>query len=125
MTDLVARRSQLDVLEELVEITRLESAEVFSLAKTFTQVVDSPFTLTVAWQKVCTTTAATLGLRLGVPPNPSAYDIEWAAVAAVAAAPTSAIGEGVLAGEDFASGLPIGDIYCKSASGQQLIVMVA
>lgn len=96
-----------------------------SAAKSFPQVAGSPFTLTASWQKVCTTTAATLGLRLGIPPNPSAYDIEWASVPAGAAAPTDAIGEAVMAGEDFASGLPIGDIFARSATLQKLIVKVA
>lgn len=125
MTEL-ARRSQLDVLEELIEVTRQDLvASNISRPKDFTQVVGSPFILTASWQKVCTTTAATLGLRLGIPPTPTTYDVEWISAAAGAIAPTDVNGEGVLAGEDFQGGLPLGDIYCKSVTGQKLIVKVA
>lgn len=88
-------------------------------------VVGSPFTLTSAWQKVATTTAATKALILAPIVGASAYDIEWVSVAAGAAAPTDTYGEGVLAGEDFSTRpAPIGDIYLKSATGQLAIVKV-
>jgi hypothetical protein len=73
---------------------------------------------------VATTTKTTKGLRISPAVSASAYDIELTTVAAGAAAPTDAIGEPVLGGEDFASGLPVGDLYLKSASGQQAIVKI-
>lgn len=93
----------------------------------FTAAVGSPFTLTSTWAKVATTTAATNGLRLaptGAAIDAGTLDIEWTAVAAGAPAPTETIAERILAGEDFTSGLPIGDVYARSVTGQQLIVKV-
>lgn len=89
---------------------------------TFANAAGSPFTLTAAWQKVATTTTATKGLRLAALASAATFDIEWAAVASGAAAPTDASGEPIMAGEDFAAGLPIGDIYLRSASGQKAVV---
>ena len=120
MTDLT-NPSQLEVLLDILEANR---TTLGNGPRTFTQVAGSPFTLTANWQKVCTTTSATRGLRLGVSPNPLAYDIEWVSVTPGANAPTDISGESVLAGEDFHNGLPIGDIYCKSATLQKLIVKV-
>lgn len=82
----------------------------------------SPFVLTAAWVKVCTTTPHTRGVRISPIVNPGAYDIEWVSVPAGAAAPGDAYGLPVLGGEDFAGGFPVGDIYLKSASGQTAIV---
>ena len=50
------------------------------------------------------------------------FDIEWVAVTAGAAAPADTYGEPVLGGEDFAGGIPLGDIYLKSATGQKAVV---
>ena len=82
----------------------------------------SPFTLTSAWAKVCTTTSGTKALRIAPIGTATAYDIEWAAVTAGAAAPTDTYGEAIQGGEDFAGGIPIGDIYLKSATGQIAVV---
>jgi hypothetical protein len=89
---------------------------------TYTAVAGSPFTLTSAWQKVAATTSSTKGLRIAPLASTTTYDIEWVAVPANAGAPTDTYGEPVLGGEDFAAGLPIGDIYLKSATGQVAIV---
>ena len=80
------------------------------------------FTLTPSWQKVITTAASAKGLRIAPLASATTYDIEWVAVPANAAAPTDTYGEPILGGEDFAAGVPIGDIYLKSASGQVAIV---
>ncbi len=89
---------------------------------TYTTASGSPFALTPAWQKVAATAAATRALRIAPIAGATTYDIEWVAVAAGASAPTDTYGEPVLGGEDFASGVPIGDIYLKSATGQTAIV---
>lgn len=78
--------------------------------------------LTASWQKVTTTTAATKGLRIAPIAAATAYDIEWVAVPAGSAAPTDVYGEQTGGGEDFAAGLPIGDIYLRSASLQVAVV---
>lgn len=112
-------------IELLQGINAATTAHADDAPKLFVQVEGSPFALTTNWQKVFTTTAATRSLRLGVPPIPSAYDIEWVSVPTGSAAPVGGIGEGVLAGEDFLAGIPLGDIYCKSATSQTLIVKAA
>lgn len=88
----------------------------------FTQVAGSPFTLTSSWVKVATTTTATRGLRIAPVPSATDFDIEWISVTADASAPTDTNGEPIFGGEDFAGGIPVGDIYLKSASGQIVIV---
>lgn len=88
-------------------------------AVTFTE--DWNAALTATYQKVATTTSATAALRMSCACNASAYDIEFTVVAAGAAAPT-ATGQALLAGEDFPTGIPIGDIYARSATLQKLIV---
>ena len=88
-------------------------------ALTFTEVFNG--SLTATYQKVATTTSSTSALRMSCACNASAYDIEFTVVAAGAAAPT-ATGQALLGGEDFATGIPIGDIYARSASLQKLIV---
>jgi hypothetical protein len=82
----------------------------------------SPFTLTSSWTKVATTIAATRGLRITPTADAGGYDIEWVAVTAGAAAPTDTYGQPILGGDDFAGGMPLGDIYLKSASGQKAVV---
>lgn len=89
---------------------------------TYTKAAGTPFTLTSSWQKVVTTVPATRALRISPIATQTAYDIEWVSVAAGAGIPTDAFGEPVLGGEDFAGGVPIGDIYLKSVSGQVAIV---
>lgn len=91
-------------------------------ALTFTETFNNA--LTVNYQKVCTTTAATQALRMSAACNAGAYDIEFQVVAAGAAAP-STTGMALLAGDDFPLGIPIGDIYARSASLQRLIVWSA
>ena len=88
----------------------------------FTQLAGSPFTLTSSWVKVATTTTATRGLRIAPLASATAFDIEWTSVTAGASAPTDTNGEPVFGGEDFPNGIPVGDIYLKSASGQVAIV---
>jgi hypothetical protein len=102
-------------------------AEVMTAARApvgFSNAAGSPFTLTASWAKVATTTGATRGLRIAPLADAAVFDIEWVAVAAGAAAPSDTYGEPVLGGEDFASGIPLGDIYLKSASGQKAVVRV-
>lgn len=89
---------------------------------TYTKVAGSPFTLTSAWQKVVTTDSSVRGLRLMPIAGATVYDIEWISVAAAASAPTDTYGDPVLGGEEFLGGLPIGDIYLKSATGQIALV---
>ena len=88
-------------------------------ALTFTEVFNG--SLTSSYQKVATTTSSTSALRMSCACNASAYDIEFTVVAAGAAAPTTP-GQALLAGEDFATGIPVGDIYARSATAQKLIV---
>ena len=91
---------------------------------TFTKVF-GPVALTANWQKVATTTAATRGLRISPLATATTFDIEWVSVAEGATAPdltSDPTGEPVFGGEDFPAGIPIGDIYLKSASGQTVTV---
>jgi hypothetical protein len=100
-------------------------AEVAAMTRaplSYSNVAGSPFTLTASWTKVATTTAATRALRIAPLADAPLFDIEWVAVAAGSAAPSDPCGEPVLGGEDFSTGLPLGDIYLKSASGQKAIV---
>jgi len=46
---------------------------------------------------------------------------EYQVVAAGGAAPTTS-GQALLAGDDFLAGIPVGDIYARSATLQKLIV---
>ena len=82
----------------------------------------SPFTLTSSWTKVATTDSTTKVLRVGNIGTATIFDIEWVSVPAGATAPTDVNGEAILGGEDFLSGVPIGDIYLRSTSGQTAIV---
>lgn len=77
--------------------------------------------LTASYQYICTTTTETKALRMSCACNATAYDIEYQAVAAGGAAPTTT-GMPLLAGEDFLAGIPVGDIYARSATAQKLIV---
>lgn len=77
--------------------------------------------LTSSYQKVTTTTTATKSLRMSCACNATAYDIEYQVVAAGGAAPTTS-GQALLAGDDFLAGIPVGDIYARSATLQKLIV---
>ena len=88
-------------------------------ALTFTE--DWNAALTATYQKVATTTSSTSALRMSAACNASAYDIEFTVVAAGAAAPTTT-GQALLGGEDFLAGIPVGDIYARSATLQKLIV---
>ena len=99
------------------EITALTGSS--SPALTYTETFNN--SLTATYQKVATTSAATKSLRMSCASNATAYDIEYQVVVAGGAAPT-ANGMSLLAGEDFAVGIPIGDIYARSATNQRLIV---
>lgn len=90
----------------------------------YSSAAGSPFTLTSAWVKVTTTTAATRGLLIAPTPSATAFDIEWTSVTAGAAAPTDLYGAPVGYGETFPGGLPVGDVYLKSTTGQVAIVRV-
>jgi len=90
-----------------------------SFAVTYTQ--DFNGALTSTYQLITTTTTATRSLRMSAACNATAYDIEYQVVAVGAAAPTTT-GQALLAGDDFAAGIPVGDIYARSATAQKLIV---
>lgn len=75
--------------------------------------------LTASWALVTTTTTATKSLRMSAACDASAYDIEYTVVVAGASAPTDTRGQALLAGEDFAAGIPVGDIYARSATLQR------
>lgn len=81
--------------------------------------------LTASWALVTTTTTATKSLRMSAACDASAYDIEYTVVAEGASAPTDTRGQALLAGEDFAAGIPVGDIYARSATLQRLIIWSA
>jgi len=92
-----------------------------SAAPQLTYTEDWNAALTSSYQKVATTTTATKSLRMSAACNASAYDIEYQVVASGATAPTTT-GQALLAGDDFAAGIPVGDIYARSATAQKLIV---
>ncbi|GBU16853.1 MULTISPECIES: hypothetical protein [Methylobacterium] len=76
------------------------------------------------WTKVATVTKSTRALRIGMPGSASVFDVEWVSVPAGDPAPSNSLpyGEAILGGEDFPAGLPLGDIYARSASGAAVIV---
>ena len=84
----------------------------------------SPFTLSSAWTKVATVDPTVKALRVAPIGTATIFDIEWVSVPAGTSAPTDANGQAVLGGEDFDGGIPIGDVYLRSASGQTAIVRV-
>ncbi|PZR32301.1 hypothetical protein [Caulobacter segnis] len=89
---------------------------------TYSVAAGSPFTLTSAWTKVVTTTAATKALSISDVTG-GAYDVRWTTVAAGAAAPSSGEpGQNIGFQETFPFGVPIGDVYLRSASGAQASV---
>lgn len=92
-----------------------------SAAPQLTYTEDWNAALTSNYQKVATTTTATKSLRMSAACNATAYDIEYQVVASGAAAPTTT-GQALLAGDDFLAGIPVGDIYARSATAQKLIV---
>lgn len=81
--------------------------------------------LTASWVLVKTTTTATKSLRMSAACNATTYDIEYTVVTAGAAAPTDTRGQALLAGDDFLAGIPVGDIYARSATLQTLIIWSA
>jgi len=81
--------------------------------------------LTASWALVKTTTTATKALRMSAACNAAVFDIEYTVVASSAAAPTDTRGQALLAGDDFLAGIPVGDIYARSATGQTLIIWSA
>ena len=92
----------------------------------FTYTKDNTGTaLTASWAKVITTTTATKALRMSAACNATTYDIEYTVVTADASAPTDTRGQALLAGEDFLAGIPVGDIYARSATLQTLIIWSA
>lgn len=92
--------------------------------QTYTKTVTGT-ALTASWVKLVTTTSATKSLRMAAAPTATIYDIEYTIVDANASPPTDTYGMPVLASEDFAAGIPIGDIYVRSATLQSLIMWVA
>ncbi len=90
-------------------------------SSSFTYAEDWNAALTSSYQKVATTTTSTRSLRMSAACNATAYDIEYQVVASGAAAPTTT-GQALLAGDDFLAGIPVGDIYARSATAQKLIV---
>lgn len=107
------------IRDKLYAVTH--SGSVIVSAPTMTYAEDFNAALTATYQKVATTTAATKSLRMSCACNATAYDIEYQVVAAGASAPTTT-GQALLAGEDFLAGIPVGDIYARSATSQKLIV---
>lgn len=100
-----------------------EQTVPFGKAVTYATPAGSPFTLTSSWAKVATTTSATRSLRVG-DATQGDYDIFWTVVTADGSAPSgSVLGLPVITGEDFAGGIPIGDVYLRSESGAQATVM--
>jgi hypothetical protein len=81
--------------------------------------------LTATWALVKTTTTATKALRMSAACNATTYDIEYTVVTAGDAAPTDTRGQALLAGDDFLAGIPVGDIYARSATLQTLIIWSA
>ena len=81
--------------------------------------------LTASWALVKTTTTATKALRMSAACNATTFDIEYTVVTAGASAPTDTRGQALLAGDDFLAGIPVGDIYARSASAQTLIIWSA
>lgn len=81
--------------------------------------------LTASWALVKTTTTATKSLRMSAACDATAYDIEYTVVTAGAGTPTDTQGQALLAGDDFLAGIPVGDIYARSASLQTLIIWSA
>ena len=81
--------------------------------------------LTASWAKVITTTTATKALRMSAACNTTTYDIEYTVVKEGEEAPTDTRGQALLAGDDFLAGIPVGDIYARSATAQTLIIWSA
>jgi len=109
----------LDYLGRQVTPSNPMPSSAYAPAITYTE--DWNAALTSSYQKVATTTTSTRSLRMSAACNATAYDIEYQVVAAGAAAPTTT-GQALLAGDDFAAGIPVGDIYARSATAQKLIV---
>ena len=81
--------------------------------------------LTASWALVKTTTTATKALRMSCACNATIFDIEYTVVTAGASPPTDTRGQALLAGDDFLAGIPVGDIYARSASTQTLVIWSA
>ena len=81
--------------------------------------------LTASWAKVITTTTATKALRMSAACNATTYDIEYTVVTTGDAPPTDTRGQALLAGDDFLAGIPVGDIYARSASLHTLVIWSA
>ena len=81
--------------------------------------------LTASWAKVITTTTETKALRMSAACNATTFDIEYTVVTTGDAPPTDTRGQALLAGDDFLAGIPVGDIYARSATLQTLIIWSA
>jgi len=117
------------ILAKLLAAPATEAKQDAIIAKqkgalTYSLAAGSPFTLTSSWVKVATTTAATKGLVVAPVAAAANFDIEWTSVTAGGAAPTDLYGVPVGYGETFPDGLPIGDVYLKSATGMVATVRV-
>ena len=95
------------------------------MAELYTYTPIDPFTLTSSWQKVLTVDENTLAVRMSGASDSEYWDIEYTVVPEGDPIPTISNGLALLASEDFSGGIPVGDIYAKSVSGQTLIVWVA
>ena len=116
------RVSSLQKLSAIVADADYPTTGTFARKITWTT---NPFVLTSAWQKVATVTSLTQGLRIGQPASDRVFDIEWTVQAAgTVSLPSDTLAECIQGGENFAEGLPIGDVYCRSASGRTAIVKV-
>ena len=92
---------------------------------TYTKVNTGTTPLTTSWSLVTTTTTATKSLRMSASCNAIVFDIEYTVVTAGASPPTDTRGQALLAGDDFLAGIPVGDIYARSASTQTLVIWSA
>lgn len=91
---------------------------------TYTEVTGSPKGLAAGWSKAATITSACKSLLVS-DVTQGAYDIFWTVVPAGAAAPSASVkGVAILGGEDFRTGIPLGDLYLRSATGSTATVMV-
>lgn len=92
---------------------------------TYTSVTGSPFTLVPnTWTKVATVTASTRALLIAPIASSTSYLVQWTSVPAGAAAPTDTYGFPILAGENFLTGPPLGDVWIMSPNPDVVLVKV-
>lgn len=114
--------AQFEILQKLCANSGGSSSVASPL--TYTVAAGSPITLSASWQKVATTTTATRALLISDVTGTS-YDIRWTVTTAGGTVPLDTrVGQNVGFQEAFAFGVPLGDVYLKSASGAQASVYV-